>query len=117
MKASLLMRINYLCMVLISITLFLHLATHAFLGVSGYGASLEPDAVKAHYTDAATAFMLAVLLIVLAFHSIFSFRTTLLEWRHGKTWSKAVNWGAIAMAAVMVAFGMWTIVAAYITRW
>jgi hypothetical protein len=41
----------------------------------------------------------------------------LLEWRHGKTWTKAVNWGAIAVAAVMVAFGMWTIVAAYITRW
>jgi succinate dehydrogenase hydrophobic anchor subunit len=117
MRGSKLMLVNYMCMVLIGITLFLHLATHAFLGVSGYGASLEPDAVKGHYTDTATAFMLAVLLVVLAFHSIFSFKTTLLEWRHGKTWTKAVNWGAIVVAAVMVAFGMWTIVAAYITRW
>jgi len=117
MKVSKLMLVNHMCMVLIAITLFLHLATHAFLGVSGYEASLEPNVVKTHYEDTATAFMLGVLLVVLAFHSIFSFKTTLLEWRHGKTWSKAVKWGAIVVAVVMVAFGMWTIVAAYITRW
>jgi len=111
------MLINYLCMALIGITLFLHLSTHAFLGVSGYEQSLESDVVKGHYTDTATAFMLAVLLVVLAFHSIFSFRTSMLEWRQGKRWTKAVNYGAVAVAVVMVAFGMWTIVAAYITRW
>jgi len=111
------MLVNYLCMVLIGITLFLHLATHSFLGVSGYEASLDSDVVKGHYTDTATAFMLGVLLVVLAFHSVFSFRTSLLEWRHGKTWTKMVNYGAIAAAVVMVVFGMWTIVAAYITRW
>jgi len=116
MKGSKLMLINYLCMILIGITLFLHLATHAFLGVSGYEQSLTYDSVKGRYEAPASAFLLAVLLIVLAFHSIFSFRTTLLEWRHGKGWTKAVNWGAIAVAVVMVAFGMWTIVAAYIAR-
>jgi len=116
MKGSKLMMVNYMCMILIGITLFLHLATHAFLGVSGYEESLSYDSVKARYEAPATALVLAVLLAALAFHSVFSFRTTLLEWRHGKTWSKAVNWGAVAVAVAMVAFGMWTVLAAYVAR-
>ena len=108
--------INYLCMILIVVTLFLHLATHAFLGVSNYEESLTYESVKGRYEAPAKAFMLAVLLIVIVFHSIFSFRTTLLEWRHGKTWNNAVNYGAVAVALGMVAFGMWTIIGAYIGR-
>jgi succinate dehydrogenase hydrophobic anchor subunit len=116
MRESRLMLINYLCMMLIGVTLFLHLATHAFLGVSNYEESLTYQSVIGRYQALATAVMLTVLLFTLVYHSVFSFRTFLLEWRHGRVWSKAVNWGAVTVAVVMAAFGMWTIMAAQFLR-
>ncbi len=117
MGTSRLMLINYLCMMLIGVTLFLHLATHAFLGVSNYEESLTFESVVGRYQSPATAAMLTVLLLTLVYHGVFSFRTFLLELRHGRTWSKAVNWGAVAAGTVMVVFGMRTIVAAYFGWW
>jgi len=113
MRETRLMLINYMCMILIGVTLFLHLATHAFLGVRNYQDSLTYQSVIGRYQAPATALMLTVLLLALCYHSVFSFRTLLLEWRHGKVWDRAVNWGAVVGATVMVVFGMRTIVAAY----
>ncbi len=112
MRESKLYLVNYLCMILIAVTLFLHLSMHAFLGVSGYEESLEYENVRANYQAPATAFMLTVLLLTICYHSVFSFRKVLLEWRHGATWTKAVNWGALVFAVVLAVFGMRTIVLA-----
>ncbi len=79
MGASRLVLINYLCMMLIGVTLFIHLATHAFLGVSSYEESLTFDSVVGRYQSPATAAMLTVLLLTLVYHSVYSFRTFLLE--------------------------------------
>ena len=111
------MRLNYLCMMLIGVTLFLHLATHAFLGVSNYEESLRFESVVGRYQSPATAAMLTVLLLTLVYHSLYSFRTFLLELRQGRKWTKAVNWGVLVSGAVMVVFGMRTIVAAYFGWW
>ena len=100
-------------MILIAVTVLIHIASHAFLGVNNYEDSLTYQSVIGRYQSIFFASVLSVLIFALAYHTIFSFRTFLLEWRHGPVWDKAVNWGAIVGAIVIVVFGMRTIVAAY----
>jgi len=113
MKQSTLYMINYLCMMLIAVTLVLHLATHAFLGVSGYKDSLTFQSAIGRYQAPASSLMLSVLVFALAYHTMFSFKKIMLEYRHGKLWDPAVKWGSLAGALVMIVFGMRTIVLAF----
>ena len=112
MRESTLQRINYVMILAIFVTLALHLATHAFLGVAGYADSLRYDSVVGRYRAMTTMLTLAVLLVAASFHGLFGLRNILLEMRSGPRWDRAVTLGVLALGAVMVGWGMRTIVLA-----
>lgn len=96
----------------ILVTLAVHLATHAFLGVAGYEDSLTYESVIGRYRALLTAVTLGVLLVAASFHGLYGLRNVLLEMRSGPRWARAVTLGVLALGAVMVGWGMRTIVVA-----
>lgn len=109
-RESTLHRLNYAMIVAILVTLAVHLATHAFLGVTGYEGSLTYDSVIGRYRALSTMAVLAVLLVAASCHGLYGLRNMLLEMRHGPRWDRAVTLGVLALGVVMVGWGVRTIV-------
>ncbi len=113
MKESTLAMINYLMIFVLLVTLALHLAMQAFLGVSGYADALTYQTASARYRDALSVSLLAILLIAATYHGLYGLRNILLEWRPGRRWHGAVTGITLGLAVIMLGWGMRTIILAF----
>ena len=113
MKESTLAMINYLMILMLLVTLALHLAMQAFLGVSGYADALSYQTALARYRDALSVSLLTILLVAATYHGLYGLRNILLEWRSGKRWHGAVTGVTLGLAVVMLGWGLRTIVLAF----
>jgi succinate dehydrogenase / fumarate reductase membrane anchor subunit len=113
MKESTLQLINYIMILALLVTLALHLAMQAFLGVTGYADALSFQTALARYRDALSVSILTILLIAATYHGLFGLRNILLEWRPGRRWHGAVTGITLSFAVVMLGWGMRTIVFAF----
>ena len=113
MKESTLQLVNYIMILVLLVTLALHLAMQAFLGVSGYADALSYQTALARYKDALSASLLTILLVAATYHGLFGLRNILLEWRSGRSWRGAVTAISLGLAVVMLGWGLRTIVLAF----
>jgi succinate dehydrogenase / fumarate reductase membrane anchor subunit len=113
MKESTLTLVNYIMILALLVTLALHLAMQAFLGVTGYADALSYQTALARYRDAVSVSILTVLLIAATYHGLFGLRNILLEWRPGRRWHGAVTGITLGLAVVMLGWGMRTIIFAF----
>ena len=113
MKESTLAMINYVMILALLVTLALHLAMQAFLGVSGYADALSYQTALARYKDAVSVSLLTVLLVAATYHGLYGLRNILLEWRPGARWHRAVTGITLGLAVVMLGWGLRTIVFAF----
>ncbi len=113
MKESTLQMINYFMILALIVTLTLHIAMQAFLGVSGYANALSYPTALSRYKDALSVSLLAILLVAATYHGLFGLRNILLEWRPGPRWHLAVTGITLGLAVVMLGWGMRTIVLAF----
>ena len=113
MKESTLQLVNYIMILALLVTLALHLAMQAFLGVSGYENALSYNVAMSRYRDALSVSLLTILLIAATYHGLFGLRNILLEWRAGTSWHSVVTVTTLALAVVMLGWGMRTIVLAF----
>jgi succinate dehydrogenase / fumarate reductase membrane anchor subunit len=113
MKESTLALVNYLMILALLVTLALHLAMQAFLGVSGYADALSYQTAMARYKDALSVSLLTILLVAATYHGLYGLRNILLEWRSGKRWHGAVTGLTLGLAVVMLGWGLRTIVFAF----
>ncbi len=113
MKESTLQLINYIMILALLVTLALHLAMQAFLGVSGYADALSYNVALSRYRDALSVSLLTILLIAATYHGLFGLRNILLEWRPGKSWHSVVTVLTLGLATVMLVWGLRTIVFAF----
>ncbi len=113
MKESTLVLINYIMIFALLVTLALHLAMQAFLGVTGYANALTYSVAMSRYKDALSVSILTILLIAATYHGLYGLRNILLEWRPGKRWHGAVTGITLVLAVVMLGWGLRTIVFAF----
>ena len=113
MKESTLALVNYLMILVLLVTLALHLAMQAFLGVNGYADALSYQTAISRYKDALSVSLLAILLVAATYHGLFGLRNILLEWRPGKRWHSAVTGITLGLAVIMLGWGLRTIVFAF----
>lgn len=113
MKESTLTLMNYIMILALLVTLALHLAMQAFLGVSGYQNALTYNVAISRYKDALSVSLLTILLVAATYHGLFGLRNILLEWRPGKRWHGAVTGMTLGLAVVMLGWGMRTIILAF----
>lgn len=113
MKESTLALINYIMILALLVTLALHLAMQAFLGVTGYANALSYSTAIARYKDALSVSLLTILLVAATYHGLFGLRNILLEWRAGARWHGAVTAMTLGLAVVMLGWGMRTIIFAF----
>ena len=113
MKESTLALINYLMILALLVTLALHLAMQAYLGVSGYADALSYQTANARYKDALSVSLLTVLLVAATYHGLYGLRNIQLEWRPGRRWHGAVTGITLGLAVVMLGWGLRTIVLAF----
>ena len=113
MRESTLQMINYVMLLALLVTLALHLAMQAFLGVSGYEDALAYETAAARYREPLSASLLTVLLVAASYHGLYGLRNILLEMRSGPRWDKTVTFGTLALGVVMLGWGMRTIVLAF----
>ncbi len=113
MKESTLAMVNYLMILVLLVTLALHLAMQAFLGVNGYADALSYNTAIARYKDALSVSLLTILLIAATYHGLFGLRNILLEWRPGPRWHRSVTGITLGLAVVMLGWGMRTIIFAF----
>jgi len=110
MRESTLQRLNYRMMFAALVALGFHLASHAFLGVAGYRDSVAYDSVIGRYEAWSTATVLVVLLVAASYHGLYGLRSVLLEMDSGPRWDRAVSIGVLALGAVMVGWGVRTLI-------
>ncbi len=113
MKESTLQLVNYVMILALLVTLALHLAMQAFLGVTGYADALSYGTALARYKDAVSVSLLTILLVAATYHGLFGLRNILLEWRSGPRWHGAVTSITLGLAVVMLGWGLRTIVLAF----
>ncbi len=113
MKESTLQLINYIMILALLVTLALHLAMQAFLGVSGYADALSYRTALARYRAALSVSLLTILLIAATYHGLFGLRNILLEWRPGRSWHGFVTAATLGLAVIMLGWGLRTIVLAF----
>ncbi len=113
MKESTLAMINYFMIFALLVTLALHLAMQAFLGVTGYANALTYSVAMSRYKDALSVSILTILLIAATYHGLYGLRNILLEWRPGRRWHGAVTGVTLGLAVVMLGWGLRTIVLAF----
>lgn len=113
MKESTFQVINYLMILALLVTLGLHLAMQMFLGVSGYEQALTYSTALSRYREPLSLSLLTVLLVAATYHGLFGLRNLLVELRSGKRWNTFVTGTTLALAFVMLGWGLRTIVLAF----
>jgi len=112
-RESTLQLVNYVMILALLVTLALHLAMQAFLGVSGYEDALTYDTAVARYREPLSASLLTILLVAASYHGLYGLRNILLEMRSGVGWSRLVTGVTLGLGAVMLGWGIRTIVVAF----
>ena len=113
MRESTLQLVNYLMILALLVTLALHLAMQAFLGVSGYEDALTYDRAVERYREPLSAGLLTILLVAASYHGLYGLRNLLLEMRPGVGWSRLVTGVTLGLGVVMLGWGIRTIVFAF----
>ncbi len=113
MKESTLAMVNYIMILVLLVTLALHLAMQAFLGVSGYADALAYQTALARYKDALSVSLLTILLVAATYHGLYGLRNILIEWRPGRSWHGIVTVTTLGLGVVMLGWGMRTIILAF----
>ncbi len=113
MKESTLQTVNYVMILVLLVTLFLHLAMQAFLGVTGYENALTYSTALSRYQQPLSASLLVILLVAASYHGLFGLRNILVELRSGKRWNTFVTATVLGLAVVMLGWGLRTIVLAF----
>jgi len=113
MRESTLQLINYVMILLLLVTLALHLAMQAFVGVSGYEDALRYDTALARYREPFSVSLLTILLVAAVYHGLFGLRNILLEMRSSPRWNRTVTFGVLGLGVVMLVWGLRTIVVAF----
>jgi len=113
MKESTLQLVNYIMILALLVTLSLHLAMQAFLGVTGYAEALSYATALGRYREPLSVSLLAILLVAATYHGLFGLRNILLEFRSGPRWDTFVTSATLGLAIVMLGWGLRTIVVAF----
>ncbi len=113
MKESTFTTINYLMILALLVTLTLHLAMQAFLGVTGYADALSYGTALSRYREPLSVSLLTILLVAATYHGLFGLRNILLEFRSGAHWNTFVSAAVLGLAVVMLGWGLRTIVLAF----
>ena len=113
MKESTLQLVNYIMIMALLVTLSLHIAMQAFIGVSGYQQALSYPTALSRYKEPLSVSLLTVLLVAATYHGLFGLRTFLLEELHGPRWHTVVSATVLGLAAIMLGWGLRTIVLAF----
>ena len=92
------------------LTLPVHFAMQAFLGVGGYTQALAYNTVADRYQTLITITLLTVLLAAASYHGLYGLRRILLEFKSGPTWDRLVSAGTLAAGLVILGWGLRTIV-------
>ena len=110
MRESTLQLINIAMIMTLVLTLPVHIAMQAFLGVGSYDQSLTYSTVTARYESLITVTLLTVLLAAALFHGLYGVRKILLEFKSGPGWDRLVSLGTLALGLVILGWGLRTIV-------
>lgn len=113
MRESTLQLINYVMILALLVTLVLHLAMQAFLGVTGYEDALSYDTAATRYREPLSASLLTILLVAASYHGLYGLRNILLEMRRGAKWARGVTIISLVLGLVMLGWGIRTIVLAF----
>lgn|GEM_PF-3674688 len=113
MRESTLRLINYGMVLALLVTLALHLAMQAFLGVSGYEDALRYDTSLARYREPLSVSLLTILLVAATYHGLFGLRNILLGALPGASWNRFITATVLALGTVMLGWGLRTIVLAF----
>ncbi len=113
MKESTLQLVNYIMIMALLVTLSLHIAMQAFVGVSGYAQALSYPTALARYKEPLSVSLLTILLVAAVYHGLFGLRNILLEALRGPRWNTLVSGSVLGLAAVMLGWGLRTIVVAF----
>jgi len=109
-RESTLQLINIAMIMTLVLTLPVHIAMQAFLGVGSYDQSLTYGTVTARYASVITVTLLTVLLAAALFHGLYGVRKILLEFKSGPSWDRLVSLGTLALGLVILGWGLRTIV-------
>jgi len=112
-RESTLQLINYVMILALFVTLALHLAMQAFLGVSSYEDALRYDTALARYREPLSASLLTILLVAATYHGLWGLRNILLEIRSGPAWNRLVSGIVLTLGIIMLAWGFRTIILAF----
>ena len=113
MRESTLQILKYIMNLALLVTLALHLAMQAFLGVGSYEEALSYNVALARYQAPLSMSLLAILLVAATYHGLFGLRNILLEARSGPVWNRLVTGSVLVLAVVMLGWGLRTIVLAF----
>lgn len=113
MRESTLQLINYVMILALLVTLALHIAMQAFLGVGSYDQALSFNVALARYQEPLSVSLLTVLLVAATYHGLFGLRNILLEARSGRLWHRFVTGFVLVLAVVMLGWGLRTIAVAF----
>ncbi len=91
-------------------TLPVHFAMQAFLGVGDYTQALTYSTVTDRYQTVITITLLTVLLAAASYHGLYGLRRILLEFKSGPTWDRLVSAGTLGVGVVILGWGLRTIV-------
>ena len=92
------------------LTLPVHFAMQAFLGVGSYSQSLTYTTVTSRYQSVITVTLLTVLLAAASYHGLYGVRKILLEFKSGPSWERLVSVGTLAAGLLILGWGLRTIV-------
>lgn len=109
-RESTIQLVNYVMILALLVTLAIHLAQQAFVGVSSYSQAISFGVSFARYGEPLGAGLLTILLVAASFHGLWGMRAILLELRPGPVWIRIVNLTVISLGLVMLGWGMRTIV-------
>jgi len=105
MKESSIMLLHYTTGILIAVLGGVHLATHSFLGVTGYFDSLNYGSVTGRYNDSLFSIVLELLLINVTYHGLNGFRIILIEVWNNNKWTRIVNWSTLSLGVIVIIYG------------
>ncbi|HEY4698864.1 MAG TPA: hypothetical protein VIH27_00625 [Nitrososphaerales archaeon] len=113
MKESSIMFLHYATGILIAVLGGVHLATHSFLGVTGYLDSLSYGSVTGRYNDLLFSIVLELLLINVTYHGLNGFRIILAEFWNNNKWTRIVNWSTLSLGVIVIIYGTIIVVGKY----
>lgn len=110
MKESRLMQLQYATAVAALVLVGIHLLMQGVL--YSYSTAISFQHVLAVYQSWVDGSLLEILLVVVLAHGFNGLRIMLVEWKQGRTWTSAANWGTLVAAIALGAYGTRTVILA-----